>query len=511
MGTSEEYELLIVGLGPVGALAANLAGKAGFRALAVDRDIEPFALPRAIVCDAEAMRIFASIGLAEQIGARTRSLGGSVYIGCDGKPIRRFVAPPLPFSGAWPATNLFYQPELEAALRKGICRFPRVRVELGTKVERLVANSDGVDVVLAGPAGTVRTVGARRVLGCDGGRSTVRRSQGISLDDIGFEERWLVIDSFVDGALDWPEDLEIPEPVRAGQFSLMVCDPARPATLIPGVGRHRRWEFMLRAGEFTGDEVPPEAIEELIARWIDPARVEIVRSAVYRFRALVADRWHEGPVLLLGDAAHQTPPFYGQGMCHGLRDAAQLIWRLTMIRDGEAGEALLDSYQKEREPHVRAIITASVSAGAAVCITDAARARQRDEEFRALTAADNAAPKAMTDVIPPITAGVIDPATGGNRLPQLLQDGQSVDGLIEGFTLFATSPDLRVRAPLRRVIFTQRSAVSDWLSSLKADWAILRPDRYLFASGKGQDALGAAQEQLAIALNRQFAEGALVR
>jgi 3-(3-hydroxy-phenyl)propionate hydroxylase len=409
--------MVIVGLGPVGAVAANLAGAAGFKVLVIDRDPEPFTLPRAIVFDAEIMRVFASIGLADEISAVTRPLGGSVYLGADRRPIRTFRSPGAAHAQAWAPSNLFYQPTLETAIRKGLERFPNLTVRTGCEVTDLVASGLGARLTIDDGQGGFE-VDARFVLACDGASSTMRKRLDVGLDDIGFEERWLVVDAHVRGAMHWPETYGIPPEVRDGRYSLMVCDPEQPATIIPGVGAHRRWEYMLMPGESDEAAVRPDRIVERLAQWADPTEIEIIRSAVYRFRALVAHRWRIGSVFLLGDAAHQTPPFFGQGMCHGIRDAAQLMWRLRMVRDGAASADLLHSYQTEREPHVREIITASVTAGAAVCITDRDLARARDAEFRAAEAARAGAPVAMTDVVPPIRAGLIDAATGGERLPE---------------------------------------------------------------------------------------------
>ena len=411
--------MVIVGLGPVGAVAANLAGAAGFDVLVIDRDLAPFAKPRAIVFDAEIMRIFASLGLAEEIAAVTRPLGGSVYLGADRRPIRRFRSPGPAHQHAWAPSNLFYQPKLETVLRDGLARFPNVRVRVGCSVTNVELTRTGVSLKVSDHAGgDTFEVDARYVLACDGASSTVRKRLKIGLDDIGFEERWLVVDAHMHGPMLWPDTHEIPPEVRDGDYSLMLCDPAQPATVIPGVGDHRRWEYMLMPGERDEDAVAPERLHQRLGAWADPADIEVVRSAVYRFRALIARKWRKGPVFLLGDAAHQTPPFFGQGMCHGIRDAAQLLWRLGLVASGAVDEGVLDSYQDEREPHVREIIAASVKAGAGVCITDPARARARDAEFRAAEAARGTATVAMTDVVPPIRAGLIDLETGGRRLPE---------------------------------------------------------------------------------------------
>ena len=310
----------------------------------------------------------------------------------------------------------------------------------------------------------------------------------------------------------WPDTHGIPPEVRDGRYSLMVCDPNRPATLIPGVGRHRRWEYMLLPGELPDDEAPDAWVLERLKGWIDPAEVEIVRSAVYRFRALIAKQWRERGVFLVGDAAHQTPPFFGQGMCHGIRDAAQLMWKLRLVNDGVATDALLDSYQVEREPHVRTIVAASVAAGAAVCTRDPAEAAQRDAEFRRLEAGREGRPAAMTDVVPPIRGGVIDPAGGGMRLPEFAVAGadgavRRLDDLLDGhFALLSVAtptsapPDGAERIGIKVIDLTPAQArdgrLAAWLSSSGARGAIVRPDRYLYAIAADAAALAAHLDRL---------------
>jgi 3-(3-hydroxy-phenyl)propionate hydroxylase len=520
MTSREQFDVAIVGMGPVGAVAANLCGQAGFRALVIERGFEPYDLPRAIHFDAEIMRIFQSIGLGEPIAAATRPLGGSVYLGSDGRPIRKFQSQDTRSSLGWPASNLFYQPRLEALLREALKRYPNVDVRLGHELTTLTQGSQGTILGFGPVDGTeCREVLARFVLACDGASSPTRKLLGIPLEDMGFEERWLVVDALVNGPMCWPSAYEIPAEVRGGGYSLMVCDPSRPTTVIPGSGQHRRWEYMLLPHESDEAVMEPSQISSLLSDWIDPANVQVVRAAVYRFHALVARHWRMGNVFLLGDAAHQTPPFFGQGMCHGIRDAAQLIWKLRLVHDGLAAPDLLDTYQEERDAHVRTIIAASVVAGAAVCILDPPAATARDERFRAEEATRGDSTVAMTDVVPRIHAGIIDSRTGGLRLPQpLIQDigrpDLRLDDLLAGrfavltfdttpleelapdaavmwralggrtirFCPPSASPAQNVDPDVASAILDLTGALRDWMTTLPARWVVVRPDRYLFGT-----------------------------
>lgn len=491
----ETFDVVIAGLGPVGALTANLCGQAGFRTLVVERGEAPYDLPRAIHFDAEAMRIFQSVGLADAIAPHTRALAGSVYLGCDHRQIRNFRSRDTRALLGWPGSNLFYQPQLEAILRDGLARYPNVTVRLNHEITGVRHTDDGAVVDHSGAEGARRAAQARFVLACDGASSIIRKTLGLALDDMKFDERWLVMDAFVRGPMRWPVGYDIPEEVRDGRCSLMLCDPERPATLIPGAGEHRRWEHMLLAHERDAEMVQPAAIHELIAKWVDPADVEIVRAAVYSFHGLVAERWRDRSVFLLGDAAHQTPPFFGQGMCHGLRDAAQLVWKLRMVLDGLVEDDLLDTYQTEREGHVRAIIAESVAAGGAVCILDRAAAEARDRVFRAQEAARAGRTVAMTDVVPPIRDGVVAEGALGLRIPQppVVFGGEParLDDLLGGrFAIVSLDPLPPLPSAWRalggsalvigRDLQDAEGLFAGWLGESGARAVVVRPDRYTF-------------------------------
>ncbi len=518
-----DYDIAIVGLGPVGAVAANLCARQGLRTLVVERDREPYTMPRAIHFDAEIMRIFQSIGVADEIASISRPMTGSVYLGVDGKPIRVLRTRDTRQQLGWPASQLFYQPQLEAVLRAHLADRPEATICLQTHCETIRQDDDRVTLGLLDiDTGEKRSVTASYVLGCDGARSAVRKSMSIALDDMEFEEGWLVVDAMVDGPMRWPEKYEITEDVRTHGFSLMLCDPDRPTTVIPGPGQHRRWEFMLRPEE-TPDDIDDARVRALVGAWVNIDDVEIVRAAVYQFHGLIAERWQSRRVFLLGDAAHQTPPFYGQGMCHGLRDAANLIWKLQLVLEGKCLAAILESYEVERRPHVQAIIEASVTAGAAICIQDRARAIKRDQEFRAAEKARKAS-AAMTDVVPPLRHGLIAQAPGpvgdvrgalffqppsadahgaASRLddrfayrPALI--GCNIDPMVGvnpalrrawramgGGTFIIYSGDLEVGAEdeyAGEIILDTDGALTAWFENIDASIIVLRPDRYIFGA-----------------------------
>ena len=474
-----DCDVLIVGLGPVGAMLALLLAQSGVSAIAIDKDTGVYPLPRAAHFDHEIMRLFQQVGVADEVGRHARPAPAYEFRAADGQVLLRMDLPALASCG-WASGYMFHQPAVENALRAKLEQSPLAQVRLAHRFERLDQDADGVTANLQGPDGS-STVRARYVVGCDGASSLVREAIGGALDDYQFDEPWLVIDAVLADA------------ARAPEVNLQICDPARPTTcVLMGPGRHR-WEFMLLPGE-TPEQVLNDAfIAPLIAGW-DCGPVQIERKAVYRFHGLVAKSWRSERVLLAGDAAHQMPPFAGQGMCSGLRDAANLAWKLKAVIKDQASSALLDTYQVEREPHVRTYIELAIGMGRVVCTLDRDIAAQRDAGMLAQRAAGApalppAAPAPLTgggfmDGAP--AAGTIFPqAVSGHTEPRLRLD----DILGAGPWLIArtAAQDLDaiavadLHAPQLRPF---RPALEAWLDHHQAQAVLIRPDRYVFGVGE---------------------------
>jgi 3-(3-hydroxy-phenyl)propionate hydroxylase len=238
------------------------------------------------------------------------------------------------------------------------------------------------------------TRAARYLIGCDGARSTVRSAMNAAVDDLGYEERWVVVDANLLGDADLP------------RITTQYCDPDRPATYVPGRGTHRRWEFMLADGEDARTLETPDAIRAMLSRHVDPDQIEIIRAALYTFHSLLSREWRSGRVFLAGDAAHQTPPFLGQGMCSGIRDAQNLSWKLAAVIGGSAPDTLLDTYQTERAPHFRAIMERAIECGRIVGVFDHDDAAVRDKEFRRRIGEGDVPFSSYR--VPALTGGLID-------------------------------------------------------------------------------------------------------
>lgn len=507
-GAERDCEVAIIGCGPVGAMAANLFGQAGLRTHVIEREAAPYPLPRAVHIDHEMMRIVQSVGLAQAVLPLMREAHGHIHIGADGGVIRYLGSKGLQKRFGWANDYFFFQPELEAMLVESLARFPHVTVQRGAELVAIESDAAGVVLQIKDRAGALGQLTARYAVACDGANSFTRKALGIALTDLDFEEPWLVVDAEVDGPITFPRFFGVPADAELSHLSVMLCDPRRPATLVPGRGNHRRWEFMLLPGERDDAMMQAANVEALVAPYVRNVSYRIIRAATYRFHGLIADQWQRGTVFLAGDAAHQTPPFFGQGMCHGFRDVANLAWKLKAVLHGGANASLLETYQVEREPHVRAVIEAAIAAGQYICERDPAVAARRDAALRAAMGKPAAA--SASDLIPPIRSGIVDPAqhpgTGARFIqPRVGYRGRRMlldDATGGGFVLLSASPSLLTsftderRGAMRRIgiqSFIIGSEANDastlrdedgdlaaWLAAHEAVAVLLRPDFYVF-------------------------------
>jgi 3-(3-hydroxy-phenyl)propionate hydroxylase len=471
--TTPTHDVLIVGLGPTGAVLAGLLAQAGIRVLAVDRDADLFPDPRAAHFDGEIMQVFQRLGIAEAAEGLSRGIPEYEFRNGAGATLMRFENRP-PMGSRWRASYMFHQPALETALRQAISALPGMDIALSTRLTAITANGPaGVTAQLEGPEGP-RTVTARYLVGCDGGSSPIRAMIGGGLSDYGFDEPWLVVDCTATDEDGLP------------QHGLQVCDPARPTTVMPMSPLRRRWEFMLLPGETPETALADGFVESLLKPWGRRGQLTVVRKAVYRFHGLVARQWRSGNVLLAGDAAHQMPPFLGQGMCSGIRDAVSLAWKLEWVLKARAPEALLDTYQTEREPHVRAIIETAIAMGKMVCMLDPAIAALRDQAMAAGAPPPPIAPPAAG----PGVFAKGEPGAYVACLAETQPDGR--------FTLATLAADPPAHLPdgFAHQPLSPDTPAARWLTARGAEAALLRPDGYLFGAGHPAALLAAAETAL---------------
>jgi 3-(3-hydroxy-phenyl)propionate hydroxylase len=483
------YDVAIVGYGPVGALTALILEHAGLRVAILERSREPVVLPRAVGLDGESVRYFQRIGLGDEVAALTQPPREGEAIGfTDSKRQPHFAIPAPPSVGhnGWRDIAFFDQPELEAQLREWVAAKPRIEVLLGHEVTSLTQDADGVDLEHRAD-GESATLRAPYVIGSDGASSFVRSALGIDWQSLGYDQDWLVVDITIG-----PE-AELPF------MTMQVCDPARLATYVCVKDPNRRWEFQLLPGETWEEMQRPEKIQALLDDWLPREHYTIRRAAVYQFHAATASRWNVGRVFLAGDAAHQTPPFLGQGLNAGFRDAMNLGWKLPRVLAGTHSRALLDSYAQERDAHARDLVDWAVAIGKLMETLAAREAGLPDPHE-----ADMSSGYGQGRTAPPLRDGVLvaDQIGGDSAVGNLLRQPQvrhgteaecRLDALLgDGFAIVGRKPgDVELgdeaskafeRLGGRTVILDELEITEGVRDALfdRHPAAIVRPDRYVF-------------------------------
>ena len=336
------YDVAIIGYGPTGATLANLLASQGLQVLVLDQEAEFYQLPRAVHFDDETMRVFQTVGIANALsecvhinpGMRFQDNSGDVLLDW---PRNQNITP-----HGWHASYRLHQPDLEKLLRKQLCLNNNATQVLGCQLQSITEHSDYAELYC-----THKTTNesiqfkASFVVGCDGANSLVRKTIRDEVTDFGFKERWLVVDLIL--------KKERPD---LGDHSIQFCDTQRPMTYCRSPGMRRRWEISVLKNETDAAISDDNKIWELLSRWISSEDALIERKSVYTFGSVIARQWHSGRLLIAGDAAHLTPPFMGQGMCAGVRDASNLAWKLSSVIKDNSCSSLLESYQQERSPHI---------------------------------------------------------------------------------------------------------------------------------------------------------------
>jgi 3-(3-hydroxy-phenyl)propionate hydroxylase len=456
-----DVDVIVVGGGPVGVTTALLLAQRGFSVRVLERATEVYDLPRAIVMDDEIQRVFQDAGLLDGLRAITTPLRGAEFVRPDGE---RIIGAELPEDADWPLglhpTVAYYQPELEAFLREAAVR-NGIELRLGVEVSSVEQDADGVSVSTDAGAMT-----ARWLVAADGASSRIRKHLGVAFVDQGYDQDWLVLDVRL--------RREVPS---LPPFVQQVCDPERPTTYVVGHADYRRWEFQLQPGETREEMIEPARVWQLLDGWLTPDDADLVRAVVYRFHATVADEMRVGRIFIAGDAAHQMPPFLGQGLCSGIRDAANLAWKLRLVDDGRAGERLLDTYGAERMPHAAGVVEHAVDTG-----------RLIDElSGRAPQQTGLDAAYGGSRPFPILRHGMIhgDHPSVGRQLPQPTIDGRPLDELLgDGFAIVVDDASILAALDdrwddLARIVELPAGSIPMTLPPGGA--VIVRPDRYVAA------------------------------
>lgn len=460
-----DYDIAIIGYGPTGATLANLLALTGLSVLVLERESAVYHLPRAVHFDDDCMRVFQTIGVAEEVSQVTRPTHGMRYLAPGGTVLIDWPRPAETSRQGWFVSNRFHQPDLENILRAAAERRPQVSVHARCDVYAIDDTRDGVRIHFDDTTtGRLTTITARYVVGCDGARSIVRRVMGAQNHDLNSNAPWLVIDAI----------LKRPRP-DLGDETIQFCDPVRPATYVRGIGDRRRWEIMLLRGEDGGEMTRSANVWKLLSPWITPEDADLERATPYVFQAVIAERWRQGRMLLAGDSAHRTPPFLGQGMCAGIRDAANLAWKLAAVCNGSASRQLLDTYQAERHPHVQDYIELAVRLGGVI--------------MRGATMAAPGETFKLQTIRPRMGTFADRPEPEGRPAPQpILSNGQRLDdragyrpALLRRPNAAGIAAKISVPNPIADIA---DEALRPWLDEIGAEAVLMRPDRTVGCAGE---------------------------
>lgn len=479
---SNYSDVIIVGLGPTGATLANLLATFGLSVTVLEAAQETFPLPRATHFDGEVMRVLQTIGLAEQTLPFTHVNPGMTFVNLNRELILSWPRPDTVGPHNWHPSYRFHQPALERVLRKGLERFPQVTIRTGCELVSLVQSQEGVQAqFVARGQTTPQAINGQYLIGCDGGRSAVRGMLDAPLTDLGSHERWLVVDLIMTREVEGLTD-----------GTVQVCDPQRPTTYMRCVGQRRRWEFMVMPGDDVEALSRHESVWELLSPWLGPDDAQIERAVTYVFHGVIAKPWRRSRVLLAGDAAHQMPPFLGQGLCAGVRDASNLAWKLDWVIKGRASADLLDTYEQERCAHVRATIEHAIEVGEIIQTIDPEQARERDLKL-------GQGPRKMSSLTPRLGAGLqrtADLPAGLIFAQPILESGELFDAFVganfavigDRELLDSVSATTRALWALNGVVLLPDEA-KPYLDELNARAVIIRPDRYILAVANSTEAL----------------------
>ncbi len=490
-GTPDFVPVVIVGAGPAGVTAATKLAQYGVDCLVLDRWADVYPQPRAVHLDDEIFRLLAGLGIAEEFAAISRPARGLQLRDRNMRVMAEFHRECAESANGYPQANMFDQPELEALLRSNLKHYPHAVLRGNAEVtEAVQIGPDRAQVTFTDRvSGEEHRVETKYLLGCDGANSLVRTAIGACMEDLKFQQRWLVVDVATDAELNQWEGVH------------QVCDPHRAATYMRIGDDRYRWEFRLLADETADDYNTVSALHPLIRPWVEGVAVEqleLVRVAEYTFRAQVANHWRRGNMFILGDAAHLTPPFIGQGLCAGLRDAMNLAWKLAGVVNQWMPETVLDSYEQERIPHARYMIRFALAVGAAMTSGGGAGDLLRRVVVPRLHLIPGVREKIVDSTTPALhSSELVVESRGRHQLAgrlcpnPILADSKRLDTVVGAKFAVITSTAL---SPSQRDELTRRGAVvvtahpgkelALWLQAGRARAAVVRPDRTVLCASR---------------------------
>jgi len=349
---NHDYDIGIVGLGPVGSFAALLLEKKGLKVLAIDKDQDIYPLPRAVSISDQGLRMTQEVNIDDIYIENSTEVGGAGFVDKE----LNFIGDPVELKGfttpnGWPPMRFFHQPYTDKKIRQRLEQ-TSVTILLETELLNVVDEIEGVKFNTKSLVdSTEKEYTCKYLIGADGGSSALRKLLEITQEDLDYNRDWVIV------------DVELTGKNRLDDKAIQICDKERIGTFIPSHLPFRRWEFIIYDDEDKNDFQDDKKIQELIGRWLDPSEYKIIRKAIYQFHSVLAHDFKKGNCFLIGDAAHQNPPFMGEGMMSGYRDAFNLAWKISYVIKNNFSPSLLDTYQEERRPHAKFVVENSAGIG----------------------------------------------------------------------------------------------------------------------------------------------------
>ena len=466
----KKYDVAIVGFGPTGGTLANLLALQGFSILIIEKEKSFYPLPRAVHFDDEIMRVFQTIGITDKFLKHTIINKGTKFVNSKNRVVLDWPRPRSITENGWYPSYRFHQPDLERKLRRRLKDFKKVSVMQNTKVNSLKEEKNLVKLCIENINNNkISEITAKYIIGCDGARSTIRKQIKAKFQNLGFTQKWAVVDLILK-----KNKKELPD--RTIQYS----NSKRPATYCRNVGKRRRWEFAINNKESEKKVLSNSYIWNFLKPWLKPSEALMERKTIYTFQSAISKKWKKGRVFLAGDAAHLMPPFMGQGMCAGVRDASNLAWKIAYCLKNNHSEKLLNTYQSERYSNVIEYIKTTVKMGEFVNAVGTSN----------ITGEVSSTPngqKSMKSIKPKLGKGLgkINDKNRGKIFPQFkLKNGKSLDNKFFDKPLLIISSKYKKKLPKKINYINSNTAkgLNEYMLNLKIDAFVVRPDRFILNS-----------------------------
>ena len=468
----KEFDVTIVGLGPAGGTLANLLAMHGFSILILDREKSFYPLPRAVHFDDEIMRVFQTIGITKEFLKHTIINKGTKFVNSKDKVILDWPRPKKITDNGWYPSYRFHQPDLEKKLRKKLKNYKKVSIEQNSEVKKIINSKNQVDIIYANISSHKEyIVRSKYLVGCDGANSITRKQIKTTMDNLGFTQKWAVVDLILK-----KKKNNLPD--RTIQYS----NPKQPATYCRNVGKRRRWEFAIKKNHSDKKVLSERYIWNFLKPWLKKSEAIIERKTIYTFESAIARKWRKGRVFIAGDAAHLMPPFMGQGMCAGIRDASNLAWKIANCLRNKFNETLLNTYQSERSLNVKEYIETTMRMGEFV---NAVESIQITDNIRS----DNKGIKSMQSIKPKLGRGLgnLKDKNRGKTFPQFkIKNNKTLDNNFSKKGMIVLSSDVNTKTSKYYSILKAKnfSNVSRYLKNIKSKAILVRPDRFILASAR---------------------------